>query len=138
MPPQTQEELWIPISGEWDIELGDKKLKSESLCLEDLGEYYFSGSFTAQNTFRIPEWIPLDKVQFVAEEVKDILELQINGETAGARVFAPFELDITKHVKHGENNVSIVLTNTLINELRKMPQMSGIYGKVGILISNIH
>ena len=80
----------------------------------------------------------MDKVQFVAEEVKDILELQMNGESAGTRVFAPFELDITNHVKHGENNVTIILTNTLINELRKMPQMSGIYGKIGVLISNIH
>ncbi len=135
IPPQVKEELWIPISGKWDIEIGDKKLESESLCLEELGEYYFSGSYMAKNTFHIPEWIPLDKVQFVAEEVKDILELQINGESGGTRIFAPFELDITKHVKHGENSVTIILTNTLINELRKMPQLSGIYGKVGVLIS---
>lgn len=135
IPYHAKEEIWIPISGEWDIEIGDKQLCCNSLCLEDMGEYYFSGTFTGKNKFYIPENLTLDKVQFVAEEVKDILELRINGESCGARVFAPFELDITSCVKHGENSLTVILTNTLLNKLRKVPQMSGIYGKIGILIS---
>lgn len=136
-PYQECEKIWIPISGEWEVEIGGQQMTSKSLCLEDLGEYYFSGTYQAKNYFYIPEYLPLDKVQLVAEEVNDILELQINGENGGARVFAPFELDITKHVKHGENNLTVILTNTLINELRKMPKMSGIYGKIGILICKL-
>ena len=137
IPYQKYEKLWIPISGEWNVEIGDRTFTSQSLCLEDLGEYYFSGSYQAANSFYIPEYFPLDKVQFIAEEVKDVLELQVNGETCGARIFAPFEVDITPYVKHGENRLTVILTNTLINELRKMPKMSGIYGKIGILISKM-
>lgn len=137
IPYQKCEKLWIPISGEWNVEIGDRTFTSQSLCLEDLGEYYFSGSYQAANSFYIPEYFPLDKVQFIAEEVKDVLELQVNGETCGTRIFAPFEVDITPYVKHGENRLTVILTNTLINELRKMPKMSGIYGKIGILISKM-
>lgn len=137
IPYQECEKIWIPILGEWEVEIGERQITSKSLCLEDLGEYYFSGTYQAKNCFYIPESLSLDKVQLVAEEVNDILELQINGKNGGARAFAPFELDITKHVKHGENNLTVILTNTLINELRKMPRMSGIYGKIGILISKL-
>lgn len=137
MPHHLNEEIWIPISGEWNVEIGDRKLTSGSLCLEDMGEYCFSGTYQATKSFYIPEYLPLDKVTFVAEEVRDVLELQVNGESGGVRAFAPFELDITPYVKHGENSLTVILTNTLINELRKVPQMSGIYGKIGILISKI-
>lgn len=137
LPRQSGEELWIPIGGTWNVKIGDKQYESESLCLEDMEEYYFSGTFTAENHFYIPEGLSLDKVQFAAEEVKDIIELQVNGEACGIRAFAPYELDITKYVKTGENTVTIALTNTILNELRQMPQGGGIYGKIGVSISNL-
>lgn len=132
---EKNEELWIPISGKWDIEIGENQLCSESLCLEDLEEYYFSGTYTAKNRFYLPENFVYDKVQFVAEDVRDILELHINGAQNGTRVFAPFKFDITNNVNPGENSVTVAITNTLVNKLRQMPQMSGIYGKMGVLIS---
>ena len=129
------EETFLPICGQWNVKVGNKEYVSESPCLEDLGEYYFSGTYTAETIIQIPEGIALDRVELIAEDVKDILELQINGVSAGTKIFAPYKFDITKYVKHGENKVTAVITNTLLNELRQMPKMSGIYGKLGILIS---
>ena len=132
---QVNEKIWIPVSGKWGVEIGNKKTESESLCLEDMGEYYFSGTYTAKNKFYLPESLAFDKVQLVAEDVKDILELQINGVSVGTRVFAPFEFDITEYVNPGENSVVVAVTNTLLNELRQIPKESGIYGEIGVLIS---
>lgn len=137
IPHLENEKIWIPISGEWNVKIGDREFASDSLCLEDMGEYYFSGSYQGTNSFYLPEDYPLDKAEFVADEVKDVLELQVNGQTVGARAFAPFKLDITPYIKHGENSLTVILTNTLINELRQVPKMSGIYGKTGILISKL-
>ena len=86
----------------------------------------------------IPEGFLFEKAEFVAEEVKDVLALQVNGEDCGVRAFAPFTLDITSCVKSGKNHVRLEITNTLINALRSMPKMSGIYGKTGILITKKH
>ena len=129
------EELFLPIHGQWNIAVGEKEYVSESLCLEDLGEYYFSGTYTAETTIQIPNNLTWDRVWFTAEEVKDVLGLQINGVSVGTKVFAPFKFDITKYVNHGENHVKVEITNTLLNELRELPKMSGIYGKLGFLIS---
>ena len=129
------EEFFLPIHGQWNINVGEKEFVSESLCLEDLGEYYFSGTYTAETIIQIPKETTGDHVMFVAEEVKDILGLQINGVPVGTKAFAPFKFDITKYVNHGENHVKVEITNTLLNELRELPKMSGIYGKLGFLIS---
>ncbi len=135
LPCRNREKLWIPISGKWNVEIAGKRIISESLRLEDLGEYFFSGSFIAENTFQLPKGMAFEKAEFVAEEVKDILELYVNGKAVGTRAFAPYKLDMTEYIHPGENRVSILLTNTLLNELRQLPQESGIYGEIGILLT---
>ena len=42
-------------------------------------------------------------------------DVKINGESAGRLFFAPFEVDITDHVKPGKNTVEVVLTTCARN-----------------------
>ena len=51
----------------------------------------------------------------IAVDTRDALEVRVNGETVGKRLWAPYELDITDFVKCGDNLVEVCVTSTYSN-----------------------
>jgi hypothetical protein len=50
-----------------------------------------------------------------AESVRDAASVKINGEDAGSFLFRPYELDITAHVREGENTAELTFTPSPAN-----------------------
>jgi hypothetical protein len=48
-------------------------------------------------------------------------EVRVNGEVAGIRVAPPWRVDISKHVKPGENRIEVLVFNTLANHYLTIP-----------------
>ena len=60
---------------------------------------------------------PAENRRFVltAEAVHDAAAVKINGEDAGTFLFRPYELDITAHVREGENTAALTFTPSPAN-----------------------
>lgn len=48
-------------------------------------------------------------------DTEDAVEVRVNGDYAGKRIYAPYELDITDYVKEGDNLVEVCVTSTYSN-----------------------
>lgn len=77
---------------------------------------YYSGTATYTKTFNFvgktagKVWVDLGAFSSIAE-------VKINGIDCGTLWTAPFELEISKALKQGENNIEIQVTNTWANRL---------------------
>ncbi len=67
-------------------------------------------------------------VQF--EEVRDLVEVTVNGNEAGVLWKAPWQLDVTEHLCEGKNLFEFHVTNTLVNRFTGENRASGIVGTV--------
>jgi hypothetical protein len=54
-------------------------------------------------------------------EVKDVAEVFVNGSPAGIRMARPFQFDITRLVKIGQNRLVVKIANTLANHMSTYP-----------------
>ena len=78
---------------------------------------YYSGTVVYRNTFEIDVRENLKFAILVLDSICDIATIKINGIDFGTLWTRPFELDITKAVKVGENKIEIEVTNTWHNRL---------------------
>jgi hypothetical protein len=68
------------------------------------------------------------EIQF--ERVRDLVEVLINGKSAGVVAWAPWRLDVSDHLKRGKNAIRLRVVNTQINEMEGTPRPSGLTGRV--------
>ena len=57
-----------------------------------------------------------------------MLEVRINGESAGVRLWTPYTIEITDLLRPGQNEIEMVVANTLVNLLEATPRQSGLAG----------
>jgi hypothetical protein len=94
----------------------------------------FSGEITYSTTFNMEQSALKNQVYIDLGEVHEIGELIINGVDVGVALWAPYQFDITKYVKVGENAIDIRVTNTLSNSMEKTTIKSGLIGPVKIIM----
>jgi hypothetical protein len=58
-----------------------------------------------------------DREVWVAASARDQGKLWVNGKLAGTRIWPPYAVDISKHVKPGENRLDVVAANLLANRM---------------------
>jgi len=58
----------------------------------------------------------------------DVLEVVVNGQSAGIRLWAPYQVEITNLLKSGENTLELRVANTLVNLLERVERPSGLAG----------
>lgn len=51
------------------------------------------------------------------EQVRGTMELRVNGQVAGVRIWSPYEFDVTDFLQSGVNRIELLLTNTLAGYL---------------------
>lgn len=114
------------ISGPWEVRFPDGWGAPESAIIkyltswtevEDEGIKYFSGATSYFNSFSMSEDEANNKILHDLEEDKDVTEIFINGESAGALWKEPYSLDITNLVKTGDNELKIEVVNMWVNRL---------------------
>jgi hypothetical protein len=92
------------------------------------GYPFLSGTGTYRQTVDLPEGAEGHRSFLVAPMTDDVLEVHVNGQRAGVRLWDPYEVEITDLVRSGSNEVSISVTNTLANLLNGIDRPSGLAG----------
>ncbi len=104
----------------------------------------FSGKLVYEKAVFIESIDKNKKYVLSLGEVGATAKVEINSETAAVLTFSPFEADISKHLKNGENQLKITVSNTLCNHYSTIPSRysnfptdakSGLIGPVTINIT---
>ncbi len=85
----------------------------------DEGVRYFSGTGRYHKTFTVPsEYLRTNRHVFLdLGNVEVMAQVWLNGKDLGVLWKPPFRLDITYHLKHGENSLEVAVTNLWINRM---------------------
>jgi hypothetical protein len=92
------------------------------------GYPHFSGRAVYRKTFKLPESFAGQRVFVEPEMEDDVLEVLVNGQSAGVRLWNPYQVEITDLLKSGENMLELRVANTLVNLLEKVERPSGLAG----------
>jgi hypothetical protein len=76
----------------------------------------FSGTAIYTKTFSIPENYRDKRVMLDLGRVSSVADVFVNGVHAGTLVWRPYQMDISKLIKPGENEIKILVTNTEANQ----------------------
>jgi hypothetical protein len=92
------------------------------------GYPYYSGRGLYRRRITLPDAFTGFRTFVEPAMIDDVLELVVNGRTAGVRLWPPYELEITELLKPGENTVELRVANTLVNLLEATERPSGLAG----------
>jgi hypothetical protein len=90
------------------------------------GYPYFSGTGIYRRTVHLSESMLEKRVCLEVDCGRDVLEVRVNGHDAGLCLWRPTQVDISALIRPGDNEIEIMVTNTLINVLEAVEQDSGI------------
>jgi len=76
----------------------------------------FSGTAIYSKTFSLPANYKGMQVMLDLGRVSSVADVLVNGQHAGTLVWRPYQLDISKLIRPGENEIKIVVTNTEANQ----------------------
>ena len=94
----------------------------------DQGYPHFSGRAVYRKRFELPASFNGQRVFLEPEMLDDVLEVIVNGRSAGVRLWAPYQIEITPLLKSGENTLELRVANTLVNLLEAVERPSGLAG----------
>jgi hypothetical protein len=86
----------------------------------------FSGRAVYRKRFELPESFQGQRVFIEPAVEDDVLEVLVNGESAGVRLWTPYQMEITDLLKPGENVLELRVANTLVNLLEAVERSSGL------------
>jgi hypothetical protein len=92
------------------------------------GYPHFSGRAVYCKRFTLPESLTGQRVFLEPQIEDDVLEVLVNGQAAGVRLWAPYQMEITDLLKAGENILELRVANTLVNLLEAVERPSGLAG----------
>jgi hypothetical protein len=126
----------VKITGNFSIEcaqdgrarIGEAKRVADPLSWTEQGYPWYSGRGLYQYGFSLPESFSGQRVHLDADIVDDTAEFVLNGERVGVRLWPPYEIEVTDHLRPGQNMLEIRVANTLINQLEAVQRPSGLSG----------
>ena len=74
-----------------------------------------------------------EKILLRLNDVTAYATVAINGEFAGARLWSPYEFDITDKIRDGQNEIAITVGSTEENAMTESNKNAGIFGKIEII-----
>ena len=97
------------------------------------GYPHLSGTATYHRTFDLPPGFAGHRLFLEVPTADDVIEVSVNGRSAGVRLWDPYEVEVTDLVTPGTNEVAIAATNTLANLLNADDRPSGLAGPPRLL-----
>jgi hypothetical protein len=94
----------------------------------DQGYPFYSGRGVYRRTLSLPADAPDHRVILEPKLIDDAVEVIVNGQSVGVRLWEPYEIDITDVVQPGKNTLELRVANTLINLLEAVQRPSGLAG----------
>jgi hypothetical protein len=92
------------------------------------GYPFLSGTGVYRRSFELPETFAGHRLFLEVPTRDDVVEVHVNGEPAGVRLWDPYVVEITDHIRQGTNEIALSLTNTLANLINASPRPSGLAG----------
>ena len=92
------------------------------------GYPHFSGRAIYRKRFELPGSFTGQRVFLAPEMQDDVLEVLVNGQSAGVRLWEPYQVEITNLLTSGENMLELRVANTLVNLLEAVERPSGLGG----------
>ena len=110
------------ISAEWKFKVADAGVAmeiSELIPWQKLDELkYFAGTGIYKKSFVLSaEELEYKNIILSMENMKDCAKVYVNGNLAGDIIKYPYVIDITEFLKTGVNDITIEVTNVLINRM---------------------
>ncbi len=93
----------------------------------------FSGTGVYGASFRLPAQYEGGRIFLEADCGEDVLEVVVNGVSAGVQPWHPYRVDVTGHVRPGVNRLELKVTNSLINLLEGVTAESGLRSSVRLV-----
>ncbi len=91
------------------------------------GYPYFSGTGIYRMSVDIPATPADGRWILRADCGDDVLEAKVNDGPAVVVPWAPYEIDVSPHIRPGKNSIELRVTNTLINMLEGVRKPSGLF-----------
>jgi len=82
---------------------------------------YYSGGMYYRKEIEIPLLKEGEKLYIDLGNVVSSCEVEVNGQSVGILMSPPYEVDITKYLKPGTNNVQVLVYSTLSNHYQTIP-----------------
>ena len=92
------------------------------------GYPFYSGTGVYRARVEVPPPGEGDHVLVEVPMHDDVLEVEINGRSAGVRLWEPYAVDVTELLRPGPNDVTLRVANTVANLLNGVDRPSGIAG----------
>lgn len=92
------------------------------------GYPYYSGRGVYRKQFSLPVAWAGSRIFLEPVLIDDVLEIVVNGQTVGIRLWPPYDIEITPFIHPGANTVELRVANTLVNLLEADPRTSGLAG----------
>jgi hypothetical protein len=81
-----------------------------------------------RTTFAVPAELAGRGLRLEVPMRDDVLEVEVNGQAAGVRLWDPYEVEVTGLVRAGPNELALRVANTPANLLNGAPRPSGLAG----------
>ncbi|MDD6917740.1 MAG: glycosyl hydrolase [bacterium] len=127
---KTEEASWkkIPLKEEKVLFNGQEKKRGTTCHQNDI--HHFDGTVLLAYSFDAPAG---KKIKVAFQGVKDFARLSINGVLLPVRLWAPFEFDLTPHLKPGANQMTLQIQNTKSNAFDGTDLDAGLFGSAYLL-----
>jgi hypothetical protein len=124
-PVETQ---LAAIDGQWSLSFQADRGAPAQIVVDKLtswsentdpGIKYFSGTATYLKVFQAPAtWFKQDlQIWLDLGNVKNLAEVIVNGKSIGILWKTPFRVNLTQHIRQGENRLEVKITNLWVNRL---------------------
>jgi hypothetical protein len=90
------------------------------------GYPFFSGRASYCRRFQLPREFSGQRVFIEPAMGDDTLEVIVNGQSAGVRLWAPYAVEITDLLRPGKNTLELRVANTLVNMIEATRRPSGL------------
>jgi hypothetical protein len=125
----------VKLMGDFAVERidGGERIAASRATLQpaswvDQGYPCYSGRGLYRRQFALPGDFANQRIFLEPEMRDDTLEVLVNGERAGVRLWEPYAVELTDHLKPGDNSLELRVANTPINLLEAVPRPSGLAG----------
>jgi hypothetical protein len=116
------------IDGQWNLSFQPDRGAPSQIVVDKLtswsentdpGIKYFAGTGTYTKVLQAPaEWFKKDlQIWLDLGDVKNLAEVIVNGKSMGIVWKTPFRINLTQHLKQGENMLEVKITNLWVNRL---------------------
>lgn len=104
----------------------------------EAGYPFFSGTGAYTTTLEVPAAYAGKRLFLEVEAGDDVVEVEVNGRSAGVLLWHPYAVELTDSLQTGANTLTVKVTNTVMNMLEAINKPSGLKGAVRLVPHDVY